>query len=222
MKTSLPFYDFSCIFHAQNRSSSMTDIFMISVILRCFVLILIFDFIMKVCVSQSELWNLHLPITFIIKSLCNRLFWFTTNVSIRCLKRICFLLLIWRHRRFSDLKNFTFFFIRNTLTLIYINTRTINILFRYNLECFDLFILFNWRRSLCLNWSLCKSKRLRFYQRNNLTPGQFHFLRRICLSSFLFFPCCLFFSLRSLLERRIHKLNFLADLNWSMSKPCNS
>ena len=177
---------------------------------------------MKVCISQSELWNLHLSITFIIKSLYDGLFWFTTNVSIRCLERICFLLLIWRYRRFSNLKNITFIFIGNTLTLIYISIRTINILLRNNLECFDLFILFNWRRSLCLDWSLCKSKRLRFYQRNNLTPRHFHFLRRVSLSSFLFLSCCLFLSFGRLLERRIYKLYLLADLYWTMSKPCYS
>ena len=43
---------------------------------------------MKVCVSQSELWNLHLSITFIVKNLRDGLFWFTANVSIRCLERI--------------------------------------------------------------------------------------------------------------------------------------
>lgn len=177
---------------------------------------------MKVCISQSELWNLHLSITFIIKSLYDGLFWFTTNVSIRSLERICFLLLIWRYRRFSNLKNITFFFFRNTLTLIYISIRTIFILLRNNLECFHLFILFNWRRSLCLDWSLCKSKRLRFYERNNLTPRHFHFLRRVSFSSFLFLSCCLFLSFGRLLERRIYKLYLLADLYWTMSKPCYS
>jgi hypothetical protein len=163
-----------------------------------------------------------MSITFIIKSLCNWWFWFTTNVSIRCLEWICFLLLVWRYRRFSNLKNFSLFLIANTLALIYISSRTIKILLRNNLECFYLFILLNWRRSLCLYWSLCKSKRLRFYQGNNLTFGNFHFLRRICLSSFLFLSCALFFCFGCLLERSIHKLNLLADLYWTMSESSNS
>ena len=161
---------------------------------------------------------MHISITFIIKSLCNWWFWFTTYVSIWCLKWICLLLLVWRYRRFSNLKNFTMFFIDNTLALIYISSRTIYILIMNNLKCFYLFILLNWRRSLCLNWSLCKSKRLRFYQGNNLTPGNFHFLRWIGLSSFLFLSCTLFLSFNCLMKRRIHKLNFLTNLYWAMSE----
>ena len=161
---------------------------------------------------------MHISITFIIKILCNWWFWFTTYVSIWCLEWVCFLLLVWRYRGFSNLKNFTLFFISNTLALIYISSRTIKILFMHNLECFYLFILFNWRRSLCLNWSLCKSKRLRFYQLNNFTLRNFHFLRRVCLSSFLFLSCALFLSFDCLMKRRIYKLNLLADLYWSMSE----
>ena len=163
-----------------------------------------------------------MSITFVIKSLCNWWFWFTTNVSIRWLEWICFLLLVWRYRGFSNLINFALFLIGNTLSLIDINVRTIKILLRNNLECFDLFILLNWRRSLCLNWGLCKTKRFRLYKRNNLTPGNFHFLRRICLSSFLFFSCALILGFGCLLERRIYKLNLLADLYWTMSESSHS
>ena len=158
--------------------------------------------------------------TFIIKSLCNWCFWFPTNVSIWCLEWISLLLLVWRYRRFSYLINFTLFFIGNTLALIDFSRRTISILF--NLKWFNLLILFNWRRSLCLNWSLCKRKRLRFYHGNNLTPSDFHFLRRISLCSFLFFPCALFLSFYCLMERSIYELNLLADLYWAVPESSHS
>lgn len=217
VETSLPLNDFSCILYAKNWSSSLTRIFMAGI--RCFILIdiQIINFSMKVCVSLSELGNLHMSISFIVECLCNRRFWFTAHVAIWALERISFLLLVWRCWRFSNFILFISFLVDSTLALIY-TIRTINSLLRNNLECFNLFILFNGRRSLCLNWSLCKSKSLRFYQSDNLAPGNFHFLRRICFSSFKFLSCALFFAFCCLLERSIHKLNLLADLYWTMSE----
>lgn len=162
-----------------------------------------------------------MTISFIIECLCNRRFWFTTYVTILALERICFLLLVWRYRRLSNFIKFIFFLISNTLTLIY-SISTISSLLRNSLKSFNLFILLYWRRSLCLNWSFCKSKSLRFYQTNNFTPSNFHFLRRICFSALLFLACALFFAFGCLLERGIHKLNLLADLYWAVSESSHS